>query len=439
MKIKSLLAVFSFITFLAFISCDDDLNSIGTSIQPPSDTISLKTDTIALSARTVSMFDSVYAQTTKAVLGKYEDDIFGTIKSDYLCQFFFEERYKFDDKLKSIDSAKIFINYSSFLGDSIHPMGLTAYRVTSTLPENFYTNIDPTRYIDPQQILADEAYTIAGTSGTISAKFDLSLAKQIYEGWKNKTITNNQSFNDFLKGIYITTNLGSNNLLETSGTHLRIYYTYSYEDTTGVEIDTTGSFSLSNTKEVLQLNHIKNTNPDHLFEEGTGATYLKTPAGVFTEIELPIGEISRNMEKSQMTTINSTQFILKGYTEKEPDPTQYDMLSRPTQLLLIHKDSVDTFFKTRALYDEKTSFLGTRNSSNNTYSFGNLSHLITTYKEEGVETATFLLVPVTVETVYDSNSYTYIVTGVYNYMSPSSAILRSDPSNMRLELIYSRF
>ncbi len=94
MKIKSLFAIFSFFIFLTLISCDDDLNVIGGSIQSPSDTISVRVDTIPLEVRTVSV-DSVYARTIKGVLGKYDDETFGTIKSDYMCQFYFPEETKF--------------------------------------------------------------------------------------------------------------------------------------------------------------------------------------------------------------------------------------------------------------------------------------------------------------------------------------------------------
>ncbi|MDU1904141.1 MAG: DUF4270 domain-containing protein [Dysgonomonas sp.] len=446
MKIKSLLVLFSFFTFLAFISCDDDLNEIGSSIQPPSDTISVVTDTIPITARTISMFDSVYARTTRAVLGKYEDDLFGSIKSDYLCQFYFPESSTlFKDQIKSIDSSFIHISYSGFSGDSLSPMGLTVYKVTSTLPEYFYTNIDPTKYADMNQVLANEAYTIAGNQNSqVKAKFDMDLAKQIYEGWKDKTITDNASFQKFFPGIYVTTNLGSNNLLQTSNTRLSIYYTYSYKDTTGVTRDTTGVSVIANTEEVLQLNHLKNTNPEHLFQEGTGQAYLKTPAGVYTEIEIPVEKIVENMEKNKVSAINSVQFILKGYTEKEPSTTEYDLLQRPSRLLLIHKDSVDVFFKERKLpYPNSTSKLSylsnARSTSNNTYSFDNLSRLITECVKQDMKTASFVLIPVETEYIYNSSTSSYDMVGVYHSMSPAFAILRNDSDNLRFELIYSKF
>jgi len=447
MKIKSLLVLFSFFTFLAFISCDDDLNEIGSSIQPPSDTISVVTDTIPIKARTVSMFDSIYARTTKAVLGNYEDDLFGGIKSDYLCQFYFPdpESVKFSDQLKSIDSCRIHINYSGFSGDSLSPMGLAVYKVTSALPEYFYTNIDPTKYSDMKQVLANEAYTVAGNQNSqIKAEFDLDFAKQFYDGWKNKTINSNESFQKFFPGAYVTTNLGSNNLLETNYTWINIHYTYSYQDTTGVTRDTTGVYRISNTEEVLQLNHIKNTNPEHLFQEGTGQAYLKTPAGVYTEIEVPVSKIVENMKKNQMSAINSVGFILKGYTEKEPSTTESDFLKRPSQLLLIHKDSVDTFFKERKLpYPYSTSKLSylsnSRTTSNNTYSFDNLSRLITECIKQEMTTATFVIIPVETEYMYNSSTQSYDMIGVYHSMSPSFAILRNDTDNLRFELIYSKF
>ncbi len=85
MKVKSIFAIVSCFIALAFASCDDDLNSIGGTIQPPADSISVLTDTLAIKARTIWMQDSVYARTINGVLGQYEDNLLGTIKSDYLC------------------------------------------------------------------------------------------------------------------------------------------------------------------------------------------------------------------------------------------------------------------------------------------------------------------------------------------------------------------
>lgn len=448
MKVKSIFAIVSCFLALAFASCDDDLNSIGGAIQPPGDGISTSTDTLAVAARTISMQDSVYARTINGVLGQYEDDLFGTIKSDYLCQFYFPTGGKFQDNLLQIDSVQFVVDFINYTGDTLTPMGLSVYEATKEIPNNFYTNVDPTKYIgDKPTLLASEAYTISGTKIVVAstkqreiiADLGIDFGKRIYNGWKDKKFTDNATFNQFFKGTYVTTNFGSGSLIRVLYTSIDIFY--KYNDVLGNHNNTAdtirnSSFSLTVTPEVMQLNHIKNKNPEKLFEEGTGATYLKTPAGVYTEVVFPINKIKANMASKEFKTINTALFTLKGYTEKE-STGKYE-LGRPTTVLLINKDSVESFFSERKLYDGKTTIIGTR-GSNNIYSFGNISTLINTYKDMNLDKdPVFTVIPVEVATKTDANGSSYL-TGVFNYLQPATSIIRNDEKNMRLELVYSKF
>jgi hypothetical protein len=441
MKIKSLFVAAVIALPLLFIACNDDLNTLGGSIQPPSDTISVATDTVLLQARTTKL-DSIYARTTYGVLGKYEDDVFGTIKSDYLCQMYYPDDVVFKGKFKQIDSTQFVIDYVTFFGDSLAPMGLSVYQVTSPLEGNYYTNIDPAKYCDMSKVLASEAFTIhgskrSGTARRVIADLGTDFGQSFYDAWANGTFKNKDSFNQFFPGMYVTTNFGSGSLIKVAYTSIDIYYSYVYTKD-GAERDTTGWFSISATPEVIQMNHLANSNPDELFAEGSGATYLKTPGGVCTEIDIPIAQIAANMEQKRMSNINSVQLALKGYTEKEPD--EEGGLVRPSYHLLIDKDSIQSFFtKRNNVTDGVTSSLIARTTASNTYNFSNIASIITHYKKEGKDKVTFSLLPVEVNMVTSSSSSTSTITGIYHYMMPSTAILRNDPENMRLELVYSKF
>lgn len=451
MKIKLVFLAFSFLSILVFISCDDDLNSIGKTVQPPTDTIASFTDTIAIKARTVSMSDSIYARTSQGILGQYKDDIFGSIKSDYLCQLYFPDDFKFNNDFKSIDSVKFIVYFSDYAGDTKSPMGLKAYKVTKPLTENFYTNVDPSKYYDATKILVNEAYTInssdvSSITGTrrITTKFlDNTFGEDLRQGIKSGKIYNDKSFNDFFKGMYVTTDFGSGNLINVTSTAINIYYSHTYTDSQNKVRDTTAIATLASTPEVIQLNHIKNKNPDYLFTENTGATYLKTPAGVYTELTIPVSEITKNMKQHKMQIINTASFIINGYTEKEPDPTSNGILKRPDRLLLIDKDSVASFFTKKQLPNGTTSILSQLKSStdNNTYSFDNISKLIKHYQKLKKNTPVFVVIPVTPTYVQvNINGSTALnLVGVYNSMQPTGAILRSDSANMNLKLIYSKF
>lgn len=452
MKFKSLFALISLLVVLINMSCDDSTSSIGLSIQPPSDSITVAADTIVLKSRTVSMLDSVYARTIYGVLGKYEDDIFGTVKSDYLCQFYFPEEARFKENLIAIDSMQFGISFMKYTGNTLAPMGLSVYKLNKPLVANYYTNADPAKFCDMTQPLVNEAYTIqaAGfpypdtypTLREIIAPLDTTLARNIIKASYNGTIKDTESFAKFLPGVYVTTTFGSGSLIEVERTELKIAYRYNHvKGNTAGTADTirSATFSIAVTPEVIQLNHIKNKNADALFAENTGAAYLKAPAGVYTEIEIPIKQIVADMAKLGVDKVNSIQLNIKGFTEREDLSTSAPL--RPVNLLLINKDSVESFFTKRnraQVIDMKTTFWTNRNTTTNSYPFANISSLIEAYKDKGLETLKYLLIPIAVTPSGSTVSTTTSITGVYNVMSPTTAILRNDAKNMKIELVYSK-
>lgn len=445
MKLRSIWAIIPVFTALLFsTACNDNLNSVGNTIQPSDDSIYVATDTITVNAKTISMQDSVYARTINGVLGKYEDDVFGTIQSDYLAQFYFPSDAKFKDNLVSIDSVQFVIDFNSYAGDSLAPMGLSIYKVTSDLTPNFYTNADPSKYSDLSTVLANQAFTINGarklksstTQREIVADLGTAYGTELYQQVKSGEIKDNASFQKKHKGVYVTTTFGSGALINVLYTSIDIYYKYksikgNYNQTADTILST--NFSLTVTDEVIQLNHIKNTIPADLLKENTGATYMKTPAGLYTQVVFPLKKIRENMDRLKMKSINSAQFLVNGYTQKES--TTSFSLQRPSYFLLIDKDSVDQFFAKKELPNGISSFYTARNTSYNTYDYNNISGLINHYNAKGVDNLTCLLIPVDISL----DSSTGAPLGVYNYLKPSTAVLRSDSTNMRLNLIYNKF
>ena len=100
-------------------------------------------------------------------------------------------------------------------------------------------------------------------------------------------------------------------------------------------------------------------------------TYLKTPAGIFTELTLPIDDILRGHEND---TINSAKIVLPRINNE----TQSDYaFTAPTTLLMIPRDSLYTFFEHNQLVNNRSSFTATNSVSTlNTYTFNNISQLI---------------------------------------------------------------
>jgi hypothetical protein len=130
MKLKTIYKLFTitFVAILAF-SCNDNLDQIGFSIQPDKDRLTVGIDTLQLQARTVQV-DSVFGKTNYPVLGEYADPVFGSIKSEYIAEFYLPKGLEFKDGAV-IDSVSVEISYTSLIGDSIAPMSLSVYEVSS--------------------------------------------------------------------------------------------------------------------------------------------------------------------------------------------------------------------------------------------------------------------------------------------------------------------
>lgn len=474
MKFKLLLNLTIAIFAIVFIACDDNLDTIGSNIQPDGDDIAVYTDTVIITAKTVSLEDSVYARTAFGVLGEYVDPIFGTVKSDYLSELYCPENLSFRDKTTSIDSVHLSVIFESFVGDSISPIGVSAYRVTKSLEKNYFTNIKPTDYCDLKESLGQGLFSIRnsmlpdeGGLREFKLEVDNSVGQELYDEWERtdgKVFTNSDELRKFFKGIYVTTTFGSGSLININTTALQVYYSY-----TGRNLDNTADSTriamlrLPVTSEVIQMNRVQNSIPSNLFENGDTRTYLKSPAGVCTELTIPlkkIMEIAETKGEGKNNKLNSATFKLKGYTEEEEKTN----ISQSPHLLFINKDSIKTFFTNPnkiALSDNKTSFIMIRDgyyttaSTTNTYNFSysnttsvsnNIATLINHYADyykdkTDIPDLKYLVIPISVAGQSVSSGYTsvYTFTNVYNQMYPTTAIFRTDKDNMKMPLIFSSY
>ena len=83
---------------------------------------------------------------------------------------------------------------------------------------------------------------------------------------------------------------------------------------------------------------------------------LKTPAGIFTEVQLPIDSSMANED-----SINTAKIIFQCYNDAAD--TDYPF-GTPQTLLMVHKDEMHTFFEKNQLTDNISSFYTTYNSTN---------------------------------------------------------------------------
>ena len=398
-----------------------------------------------------------------------------------MAQFSTLENYKLPEKDSIVslqdgeviaDSCSIRLFYTDYYGDSLATMNITAYEMNEPMKEGvkYYSNFDPIAegLIRNDGMKVNKTYTLTDLSisdedradeSSYTPNIKINLNKPYTD--KNGVTYNNygtyimrmyyedpdrfkNSYNfihEVCPGFYFKTNDGIGSMAYITVSQLNIYFRY-LNDSTYV-----GTTSFSATEEVLQTTNISNDkqNIADLANDNT-CTYLKTPAGIFTEITLPVDEITENHSND---TINTAKISLTRINNNTHD--EYS-LSAPSTLLMIPKDSLYTFFENGDNVDYKKSFIATYSSSTNQYTFNNISGMITymaDIKKKGLaENSNWLnehpdwnrvvVIPVSVTT----NSSSQIVKIVHD-MSLTSTKLVGGSENpyepIKINVIYSKF
>ncbi len=476
--IYTVIAIMSCITIA---SCDDTTDSIGNSLTDNMDMLKVTTDTFNVATRSI-VADSVLSRSTTGYLGKIRDIETGNyITGDFMAQFSTLENYKLPEKDSIVslqdgeviaDSCSIRLFYTDYYGDSLATMNITAYEMNEPMKEGvkYYSNFDPIAegLIRNDGMKVNKTYTLTDLSisdedradeSSYTPNIKINLNKPYTD--KNGVTYNNygtyimrmyyedpdrfkNSYNfihEVCPGFYFKTNDGIGSMAYITVSQLNIYFRY-LNDSTYV-----GTTSFSATEEVLQTTNISNDkqNIADLANNNT-CTYLKTPAGIFTEITLPVDEITENHSND---TINTAKISLTRINNNTHD--EYS-LSAPSTLLMIPKDSLYTFFENGDNVDYKKSFIATYSSSTNQYTFNNISGMITymaDIKKKGLaENSNWLnehpdwnrvvVIPVSVTT----NSSSQIVKIVHD-MSLTSTKLVGGSENpyepIKINVIYSKF
>ena len=476
--IYTVIAIMSCITIA---SCDDTTDSIGNSLTDNMDMLKVTTDTFNVATRSI-VADSVLSRSTTGYLGKIRDIETGNyITGDFMAQFSTLENYKLPEKDSIIslqdgeviaDSCSIRLFYTDYYGDSLATMNITAYEMNEPMKEGvkYYSNFDPIAegLIRNDGMKVNKTYTLTDLSisdedradeSSYTPNIKINLNKPYTD--KNGVTYNNygtyimrmyyedpdrfkNSYNfihEVCPGFYFKTNDGIGSMAYITVSQLNIYFRY-LNDSTYV-----GTTSFSATEEVLQTTNISNDkqNIADLANDNT-CTYLKTPAGIFTEITLPVDEITENHSNDTITTAKISLTRINNNTHDEYS------LSAPSTLLMIPKDSLYTFFENGDNVDYKKSFIATYSSSTNQYTFNNISGMITymaDIKKKGLaENSNWLnehpdwnrvvVIPVSVTT----NSSSQIVKIVHD-MSLTSTKLVGGSENpyepIKINVIYSKF
>lgn len=433
--------------------CNDELTQVGTGIQPDNDRPLIFADTFYMKGKTLLM-DSVYARTTYGSLGEIYDPLYGNLKSDFLCQFYCPEnfRFRYTPYNGKIDSVEFKILYNSWTGDSVTPMRVQLFEVTDPLTRDFYTDINPLDFCNMQKSLGLQTYTAydmtvpdsirdetdSNNNSTFQPNVRIRMPRELGQRFYDATINTPQVFNDqnafnnFFQGIYVTNTFGTGNILNIEGSGMFIYYKRVVKGSADQDSLVQAAEYFSVTSEVIQLNRFKNTDMEHLLTPSDSIAYLKSPAGVYTQLTIPAKEIA-SIIKDRI--VSNLALELKAL----PQENWKYAFKAPQNVLILPKDSVDKFFKTNSVENNVTSYRASYVESSRTYNFGNIANLLKTHIEKSPESDLVIsVIPVERRVGQTTNYYgqsTDYTMSLENYLKPSGLKLRIDKEAMQMRIV----
>lgn len=473
LAISLAIGVFAF----TMTSCDDSTDNIGSSLIINPDRVNVQADTFEVSTRTI-MADSVIARNITGYLGRVKDPETGNyVTGDFMVQLHPLTNYQIAnaDSILSrdsqgeliADSCEILLVYNDFYGDSLAQMKLSAYEMDHPLEEGsvIYSNFDPAThgYLRQGGINQERTYTLAdqtrlssASNKAISIRLDDTytdkagvkynnygtyLLRKFYES--PATFRNTYHFlHEISPGFFFKVTNGIGSMAYITNAQLNIFFRTQINGK-----DSITSTSLASTEEVLQTTTISNDN-DVLtsLAQQTNCTYLKSPAGLFTEVTLPVDEI---MQGHDNDTLNAAKVTFPRINNGVS--SDY-LLDAPQTLLMIPADQLKSFFVENRIPDYKTSFTASYSSTVNGYTFNNISGIIN-YMIKKRRTGQLdtdwnkaILVPVSLETTTTTGTYgttTTRVTKCAHDMSLTSTRLVGGSNNpygpIQISVIHSLF
>jgi predicted small secreted protein len=490
MKILRLLTVLV-IAALTFAACDDTTEGIGGSITNKIDNINISDSAFNVTTKSI-VADSVLSRNNTGLIGNMKDPETGNyVKGDYMTQLSVLPTFSVDtlDYIKKAnngkleaDSCYLLISYNASYGDTIAPMKVTAYEMTKPMKEDqeYYSNYDAFKngWVNENNQHWSSNYNLSNTSDVKNFKIYLnkkyekngktyknygSYILQTYAEHPEYFKTNFKFLHNVCPGFYIKNVGGTGNMAKIWNTELIFYWTRQktikkkdgVTDSTVVGI---GYNRFDGTEEVLQLNKIENDtkNLENLASQKDW-TYLKSPAGIFTEVTLPIDDIMKGHEKDTLNT--ATISFPRHNNVDEDNPYNF---ATPSTILMVQKDSLQSFFEKSKLADSRTSYTTSYSSTGtykNAYTFQNIANLVSAmYKNKGKGENWNKVVLVPVNVITTTQGYTTVISKINHDMSLASTRLivgTDDPNKdyttdektgkkvasgpIRIKVIYSKF
>lgn len=419
--------IFVLIAALA-ASCTDDTGSIG--IPPSNETLETDMAVWNVYSRSVRI-DSMQARSTASYLGSiYDPETNGRLTANFITQLAVMEDMKYFPPADSItsrdaegrpccDSVMLQFNFDSYYGDINTPMKLAVYPLDMHKPlgadSTYYTNTDLRKYIRPgyeNRPIATKVFTAwdrvhgsdpsnssSGNYPSIRIPMPLSEGNYIMDKyWEyveaNKGLAQDKHVNhDFDDSYHFIRNVMPGyyaEIINGDGVMVRVfvdalYLIYNARTMTDGVVEELPSYTVfAGTPEVVQSCQFLQSDVDELLDDES-CTWLKTPVGICTEVILPVDEIFSGSHRND--SISRIELMMTRYSKEQTG----SQIGIPKNLLMVRKADVSKFFKENRTPDGTTSYLTSFISGYNTYTFPNISQMVTfMYKERENEVKAYI-------------------------------------------------
>lgn len=475
--------LYLFIYILLLGSCTENTDTIGTTLTDTERTYSETAVTYPVTSKSVKSVN-VFSRGRNGYLGQAKDletDCYLTC--NYMTQMRTIGKHQFPDvmsvninpakydpsierwKQVEADSCWLELYILSSVGDSLTPMKVSVREMSEPYEEGvtYYVDFDPEAlnmirtgkgavnsymtYTTSNHVFSDAEraktnfanYISIGLNDSIYDKNDPTvkynnygtyLMRKFYDPATHDNFLNQYKFtHSICPGFYIKHAGGIGNIATIYAARLVVAYV-------GVVNEQPLYSAFGGTEEVIQKSNLSQSDTElqDLIDNNT-CTYIKSPAGIWTELELPVEEIMNGHEND---TLNTARIFIPRLNNEHMNDYAFKV---PQTLLMIPTDSISDFFDNQKVANFRNTYLASYASKTNGYTFNNISILISNLyrkKQAGNVSANWnkvTLIPV--ETTYSTVSSTasQVLTKVTHDMSMSSTRLIKD--GLKVSVIYS--
>ena len=475
--------LYLFIYILLLGSCTENTDTIGTSLTDIERTFSETAATYPITSRSVKS-SNVFSRGRNGYLGKAKDletDCYLTC--NYMTQMRTIGMHQFPDvmsvninpakynpsierwKQVEADSCWLELYILSSVGDSLTPMKVSVREMSEPYEEGvtYYVDFDPEAlnmirtgkgavnsymtYTTNNHIFSDAErakanfvnYISIGLNDSIYDKDDPTIKYNNYGTYLMRKFYDPATYDNFLNQYKFTHNICPGFYIKHAGgigNIATIYAARLVVAFVNVVNEQPMYSGFGGTEEVIQKSSLSQSDTElqELIDNNT-CTYIKSPAGIWTELELPVEEIMNGHEND---TLNTARIFIPRLNNELMNDYAFKV---PQTLLMIPTDSISDFFEKQKVANFRNTYLASYASKTNGYTFNNISILISNLyrkKQAGNVSANWnkvTLIPV--ETTYStvSTSATQVLTKVTHDMSMSST--RLNKNDLKISVIYS--